>query len=283
MSYNVRQPDEFYITEPFIKFYSLRESNYTGNISDNYMSGGKGKLTDGKYGGDLLPNRDVNASGSNWLAWWIGILHPKARPLDVYFKFDGDKLFESSSVNVLNQQFVHDYVHVAAYVYSKVIVKLLKEDNSTVVRRRVHTTSPRETGIYTIPVPIRSCKPARIVRMTFRLQPIGLFLFLGEIQFEGEAAIQVEFDRAERVYDIDPGRRLVLSCLSNKPNIAMYHNGNELYCDAKPISNNRYNCTITKERFHFKDAGKYRCFATSFSGKCQSRSKAVDITYQPGA
>ena len=154
------------------------------------MSGGKGKLTDGEFGQAFLPYHDVNATESNWLAWLFLSFIPRLRKLDVYFKFDGDKLIESISVNVLRQKLGGEYFHVASYIYSKVVVSLLKEDNITLVSRHTnHTTSPREIGIYTLPMPIQSCKPARIVETEFSLHDMGVFFILGEVQFDGESGM----------------------------------------------------------------------------------------------
>ena len=95
-------------------------------------------------------------------------------------------------------------------------------------------------------------------------------------------AIQIDFEMTEKVHHIVPGSRFVLSCLSNKPNITMYHDGIDIGCDVKPISNNQYNCTVMKERFGFRDAGKYQCSATSFNSRCLSRSKSIEVTPTPG-
>ena len=185
MSYSVREPNGF---SPKVngtkRKYSLLDSDYTGNTSNGYMSGGKGKLTDGLFGQSELPlDVGVSATESNWLAWVFKARDPN-RTLNVYFKFEEDMLIDSISVNVLSQKFNDD---VAVYIYSRLVVRLLKSDNASVLREQVDTTQrPRDRGVHTIPVPINSCEPVLIVRMDFEAREIRR-LVLGEVQFDGES------------------------------------------------------------------------------------------------
>ena len=181
----MREPNGFSTTvNGTRRKYSLLDSDYTGNTANGYMSGGKGKLTDGLFGQSELPlDVDVTATESNWLAWVFKAKDPN-RLLNVYFKFEEDMLIDSISINVLSQKFNDD---VSTYIYSTLLVRLLQADNATVVRERVSATQhPKDPGIHTIPILINSCEPVPVVRMDFEANQTRR-LVLGEVQFDGES------------------------------------------------------------------------------------------------
>ena len=183
LSYNVRKPDIFQTQVPSVETYFLLDYEYTGCICGDYMKNGKGKLADGIFEQEFLPSQNVLSSDSNWLSWVFKHADP-VRKLDVYFKFDEDKLIDSVSINVLSQVMSPN---VAAYIYSKVHLWLLASNNRTYLSKRIQKIeNPTWIGVHTLQMSVRSCQPVQIVRMTFEAEKNAQLLILGEIQFNGE-------------------------------------------------------------------------------------------------
>jgi hypothetical protein len=258
--------------------YALEDSDYTVNASFGYMSGGKGKLTDGLLGQSELPlSGGVSSTESNWLAWTFKAKDPE-RMLNVFFKFEEDMLIDSIVVNVLSQTLTDD---VSVYIYSMLFVSLLKTDNATVVwNHSYETLAPKVHGIDESSFLVNCCEAVSIVQMGFKAKA-SRRLVLGEVQFNGESAIQVKINAGKERNFVDPGRRFTLSCLSNKPNITLTFSGLSLPCQMTKSTGDQYNCTWVKERFESKDIGKYYCLVSSLNNRCQS-NKSISVFLNPG-
>ena len=98
------------------------------------------------------------------------------------------------------------------------------------------------------------------------------------------AAVEIDFDYESK--SIELGARFAFSCSSNESNIEMFFYEHEqkrnLDCNVTRTTDNRYICTVVKERFGFSDAGRYQCSVTSCDSKHSLQSKSVIFAIRPG-
>ena len=62
----------------------------------------------------------------------------------------------------------------------------------------------------------------------------------------------------------------------------MFFRRMDLSCDLTRMIDNRYNCTVVKERFQFSDVGKYTCSVASSDSRYPPESKSVFVLAHPG-
>jgi hypothetical protein len=101
----------------------LQDKNYTGRMSNGYMSGGTGKLTGGIRGGLVFDHYDLTAEsiGNNWLVW------PFRGKFDILFKLDEGILISMLTRTGESSGF--------GYINSMSTVRLLQSDNSTYLHK----------------------------------------------------------------------------------------------------------------------------------------------------
>ena len=164
--------------------FSLNDINYTGQIVNGSISGGRGKLTDGVIAKTFLPLQRVKANQSNWLGWFLSQSEFRAheRTISMNFYFHEDVVIKSISINALSQMLNRR----AAYVFRLVSVTLKKADRRSVVEEARHyVKDPMKIGIRTENIPLLSCQPARMATLNFIVE--SRRLVLGEVQFEEES------------------------------------------------------------------------------------------------